>query len=264
MSDSKRWSTRKTDPPKRGATPLVKAKKRQWTWPQLPAVTLPWKALSMLVMLAVVVVFAHLSYRYWPITEVIVEGRMAIHSAQDIATQLLWLKQESFFTADLAQVRTELLQLPLVAAVSVHKKWPSSVIVRVQEALPVARWNDDSLLDSNGRISMKPENYNSTRLPKISAHQRYADRAARSYRLVQQVLQGRKIKIEHLSVSSSGSIAAHLSNGWNVALGQDYLEQRLQRMVRLLDNLPEQQVARLDLRYGKGAAIGWRQQENGS
>ena len=259
----KSWLKRKPPTPKRGATPLEKPRAKRLRLPVMPSIRVPWKALLVLSFSALVVAALQFSYRHWPITDVVVEGRMAVHSAEDIARQLLWLKQESFFTADLHKVQQQIEQLPLVAGVVVSKQWPSGITVNVRESVPVARWNKNSLLDSSGRVTERPAIFDASELPHIEAQPRYADIAARSYRLVQQVLLARQVNVERLRVSSSGSIHAQLSNGWLVALGKGYIEQRLQRLARLLDTLPAQQVARLDLRYGKGAAVGWRQGEKG-
>ncbi|GGY37848.1 hypothetical protein GCM10011297_08740 [Bacterioplanes sanyensis] len=259
----RRWLKRKPPAPKRGATPLEKPRAKRLRLPAMPAVKVPWRALFLVSVAVLVVAALQFSYRHWPITDVVVEGRMAVHSAEDIARRLLWLKQESFFSADLHRVQQQIEQLPLVAGVVVSKQWPSGITVNVRESVPVARWNENSLLDSSGRVTERPAVFDASELPHIKAQSRYADVASRSYRLVQQILLSRQVTVEHLSVSSSGSIHAQLSNGWSVALGKGYIEQRLQRLARLLDTLPAQQVARLDLRYGKGAAIGWRQGEKG-
>ncbi|ASP37217.1 hypothetical protein CHH28_00290 [Bacterioplanes sanyensis] len=264
MADATGWRKRKEAPPKRGATPVVEKQRRRIHWPKLPHIVMPWRTIAAITVVTCVGVFINISYRYWPITDVVVDGRLSVHSPQDIARQLLWLKQESFFSADLSRVQREVSALPLMSAVAVSKQWPASVLVRVQEAVPVARWNDNELLDSAGLISTRPDAYQADSLPQIRAHARYADLAARSYRLIQQVLLERQVTIQQLLVSSSGSISAELSNGWRVALGQSYIEQRLTRLAQLLDHLPAPQVARLDLRYGKGAAIAWRQEERES
>ncbi len=98
----KSWLKRKPPAPKRGATPLEKPRAKRLRLPAMPSIRVPWKALLVLSFSVLFVAALQFSYRHWPITDVVVEGRMAVHSAEDIARQLLWLKQESFFYRRLA------------------------------------------------------------------------------------------------------------------------------------------------------------------
>jgi cell division protein FtsQ len=60
-----------------------------------------------------------------------------------------------------------------------------------------------------------------------------------------------------VTMNSVGSWQIELENGWAIHLGRQQLEQRLQRLIELLKILPQEKVAVVDLRYGKGAAIKW-------
>jgi cell division protein FtsQ len=101
-------------------------------------------------------------------------------------------------------------------------------------------------------------------LAKIKSNAEYTDIAVREFRKVQQILSDIGVTVTELAVSNTGSIDIVLSNNWQVAFGRQHFEERVRRLHLLLQNLPNQNVAVIDLRYGKGAAIGWQSmQEKG-
>ena len=55
-----------------------------------------------------------------------------------------------FFDLDVNQVQDLVIALPWVETASVRKQWPNTLKVFVVEHNPVAIWNDDLLLNSDG------------------------------------------------------------------------------------------------------------------
>jgi cell division protein FtsQ len=55
-----------------------------------------------------------------------------------------------FFAVDVAAVQASAEALPWVRRVSVRRVWPGSLHLAVVERVPVARWNDDALLEGDG------------------------------------------------------------------------------------------------------------------
>ncbi|MDO6804930.1 FtsQ-type POTRA domain-containing protein, partial [Wenyingzhuangia sp. 1_MG-2023] len=93
------------------------------------------------------------AYHTWPVQAVVVVGRLNVLNAEDIARQLLWVRDKSFFTLDVNQVQQQVAAIPLVSRVAVRKHWPDSVELLLYEELPVALWNDEQLLTATGRLS---------------------------------------------------------------------------------------------------------------
>lgn len=250
-------------PPTRGATPLPKKKERQWQW-RIPAIAWQWLVYPVLGVLLVVAVQA--LYSRWPIQEIEVQGRLIVWQPEQIAASLLWVKEEHFFTVDLTRIQQQVSDMPLVAHVQVRKRWPGRIELRVFEEVPMARWGTNALVTVNEKISAMPAGYDADSLALISASEDHLDVALRSFRHIQQAFEHHRtaVQVVSLQVSATGSIRVRLDNDWYVEFGRQYFEERVQRLDFLLQRLPQDEVATIDLRYGKGAAVAWHPpRENG-
>ena len=245
----------KNKQPPRGATPLVSRPRREWNI-SLPAIPWQWLLLPLLVIGSVA--GGRWAYQSWPITGVEVSGRLSFWQPADIAAQIDWVKNESFFSLDPQQVFDQVAVMPLIKQVVVRKRWPGTVELRLTEDLPMAVLNGDKLLSVSGVISRIPEGLDTAALAHIDGDETQADTAIRYFRRIQQSLEQRELKIDHLAVNGIGAVTVSLSNGWKIHFGRQYFEERVQRLGILLAKLPQDAVESLDLRYGKGAAIHWR------
>ncbi|WP_296984840.1 MULTISPECIES: cell division protein FtsQ/DivIB [unclassified Thalassolituus] len=239
----------------RGATPLKVKEKREWNI-QLPSI--PWHWVGAVLFTVVVIAGGKWAYQSWPIQEIEVNGRLSVWDANELAKQLAWVKNESFFSLDPQAVYKQLDALPLIKQVMVRKQWPGTLQVMIAEDLPMAVMNDKKLLSISGELSEIPQGYNTEGLARINGDEGQAETAVRYFRRVQQSLKQKELAINMLTVNKVGSVSLSLSNGWQVNLGRQYFEERLQRLGRLLADLPADAVESLDLRYGKGAAVRWR------
>jgi cell division protein FtsQ len=212
-------------------------------------------------------------YRHWPVTEVELLGRLTHVDSEQLAQQLLWVRDESFFSLDIGKVQKQVLAFPMVERVSVRKQWPGVLQLAIHEALPVAFWNGEQVLTSSGQLMAVPAGLDTSRLMKLSGEYPATKEAVRYYRRIRQALDNRTaghihnasdgntgsvaIGIEIMTVSALHSVDIRLTNGWNVRFGRQDFDQRLQRLMTLLDTLSAQRVEQVDLRYGNAAAIRW-------
>jgi len=241
--------------PPRGATPLQVKEKREWSI-TLPRI--PWRLFGSLALVALLVTGGRWVYHSWPIQDIEINGRLNVWKAEDIAHQLSWVKGESFFSLDPQKVYQQVAGLPLVKQVMVRKKWPGTLQIMVAEDLPMALMNGKKLLSMAGDVSEIPEGYDISQLARINGDETKVAIAVRYFRRVQQSLKQKELKIDLLTINRVGSVSLNLSNGWEVKLGRQYFEERVQRLSTLLSKLPQADVESLDLRYGKGAAVRWR------
>ena len=193
----------------------------------------------------------------WPVEQVEVEGEFRSWQAEELARQLLWVKEQNFFSLDVHQVKLELEKLPLVKSAQVKKIWPDTLLVKFKEDIPVAVWNQQALLNPNGEELLLPESFDTVKLPKLSGPENKIDQVMRQFQRFQSRLSGVDAAMVSLAMNAVGSWQVELENGWTIRLGRQQLEQRLERLIELLKILPQEKVAVVDLRYGKGAAITW-------
>ena len=170
---------------------------------------------------------------------------------------LLWLKEQNFFSLDVRQVKQELEQLALIKSVQIKKVWPDTLLVKFKEDIPVAVWNNDSLLNPLGEELVLPSSFDQSRLPRLSGPEQMTAQVMRQFQRFQSRLSEVDAAMIRLSMNTIGSWEIELENGWTIRLGRQQLEQRVERLIELLKILPQEKVAVVDLRYGKGAAIKW-------
>ena len=193
----------------------------------------------------------------WSVENVEIEGEFRYWQANDLAKQLLWVKEQNFFSLDVRQVKYELEQLALIKSVQVKKVWPETLLVKFKEDIPVAVWNQQTLLNPKGEELLLPERFNTQELPKLFGPQQKTAQVMRQFQRFQTRLSSVNAAMVSLTMNSVGSWEIQLENGWTIRLGRQQIEQRVERLIELLKILPQEKVAVVDLRYGKGAAIKW-------
>lgn len=253
---------KKRKPIPRGATPIAPKKvKKEWniSLPNMPKIA--WRWLMLPLFSGLIGFTAHWVYKSTPVTAIEFNGTFNVWNAEQLTEPLLWVKDESFFSLDVRKVHVQLQALPLIKHVSVRKKWPSTVEINISEDVPIALWNSDKVLSASGKVSDLPQGLNTEGLIQMSGAGQQTEQVVRYYRRLQQVLNDQQLRVLELNVSEVGSVEAKLSNGWHVKLGRQYIEARVERLDKILRYFPQEKVAIVDLRYGKGAAIRWREQQ---
>jgi len=193
----------------------------------------------------------------WPVEQVEIEGEFRYWQAEELATQLLWVKEQNFFSLDVRQVKYELEQLALIKSVQVKKVWPETLVVKFKEDIPVAIWNQLTLLNPKGEELVLPSSFDAEGLPRLFGPEQKTEQVMRQFQRFQSRLSAVDAVMVSLTMNTVGSWQVELENGWMIRLGRQQLEKRLERLIELLKILPQEKVAVVDLRYGKGAAIQW-------
>ena len=235
-----------------GATRIVEKQPIQFRFPR---VNVYWLAVPLLFI--ALFFCGRWGYLSWPVNTVEVQGQFSLWKPELIVEQLDWLRDESFFSAELQQVFQQVDDLPLLNVVNVKKRWPDTILINVHEDVPMAIWNGEEILTVGGDILPRPGFVTGEKLARMRGNTHYSESVMRNYRRLHQMLKNTGVSVLELEVSDVGSITGKLSNGWNVVFGRHYFEERMKRLELLLKALPHKNVAGIDLRYVKGAAIEW-------
>merc|ERR1712000_417221 len=136
--------------------------------------------------------------------------------------------------------------------------WPNRLKVYLVEQTPVARWNDDLMLNPYGE-SFNAEGKN-LGLPRLFGPGGSEKTALEGFNAMQRLLRSRQLDIEELSLSERFAWQVQLVNGIEINLGRQEFIDRLQRFVDVYPLLSEQPkgVSYVDLRYDTGLAVGWQ------
>ncbi|WP_263142582.1 cell division protein FtsQ/DivIB [Pseudomonas sp. RIT-PI-AD] len=213
-----------------------------------------------------------LPYADRPIAKISVQGDLSYISQQAVQERIAPYAEGSFFSVDLTAMRHELEQMPWIASAEVRRVWPDQVAIHLEEQLPIARWGDEALLNNQGQAFAPREVAHYEHLPQLWGPQRAQEQVMQQYQVLSQMLRPLGFSISRLELRERGSwflTAAQAGTGGAAAgqslellLGRDHLVEKMRRFITIYDKALKEQidkVARVDLRYPNGLAVGWRE-----
>ncbi|MBD1553280.1 cell division protein FtsQ/DivIB [Pseudomonas typographi] len=201
-----------------------------------------------------------------PITHINVQGDLSYISQEAVQQRVAPYMNSRFFSIDLNGLSADLQTMPWIAHAEVRRVWPDQVVIRLEEQLPVARWGDDQLLNNQGEAFAPRELANYEHLPQLFGPQRAQQQVMQQYQVLSQMLRPLGFSIARLELRERGSWflttgAGSAGPGIELLLGRDHLVEKLRRFIAIYDRTLKEQItniARIDLRYANGLAVGWR------
>lgn len=196
-----------------------------------------------------------------PIDAISVRGDFKGLDVADIEESLQPLIGKSFFATDLLQLKAQLEALPWVDSVAIRRKWPGVLVVQVDEQQPVAYWNATSLITGKGVVFTPKNRIALPGLPALSGPPSRAQSVLRQAGDLSAKLAPLGVGLAALKTEARGAWTLTLTNGIEVALGRDQLEQRFANFLTVYQKELMQradQVAQVDARYANGVAIRWK------
>lgn len=165
----------------------------------------------------------------------------------------------TFFTVDLEQVRDSLEKLPWVREARVERRWPDTLVVSLVEHEPLARWNDDALINVAGEVFVAAVD---ARLPRLSGPEDRSAEVFAAFQRHQATLAPLGMAVSELTLSPRRAWRIRLDNGFTLALGREQADARLARFVALYPRVftaqadaPPVLPLAIDLRYPDGMAV---------
>ena len=115
-----------------------------------------WGIVLVFVLLVGVVGLFLLDWLYHPekfrIEEVEIHGRLEHLNPELVRTAVATELDGNYFSARLEDIEAAVRELPWVIDASVRRQWPSTLVVGVEEARPIAAWGADRWLDTSGHL----------------------------------------------------------------------------------------------------------------
>jgi len=169
---------------------------------------------------------------------------------------------KGFFEVDVEAVRSASRALPWVREASVRRVWPDSLHVAIVEREPVARWNDEALIEADGSLFQPHGEAAELQLPKLygpAESEREVLAAHSRFRAVLGPLGG---GIDSLRLVERGGWRVALANGTTLVLAEGQDAATLKRFARaaareIAEHLD--QIEQVDLRYAGGFAVRLKQ-----
>lgn len=132
------------------------------------------------------------------------------------------------------------------------------------EYVPIARWNDQHMVDAEGNAFSVPADRTSKQnLPMLYGPEGSENEVLQGYRDMGQVLAKDKFTLKVAAMTARRSWQLTLNNDIKLNLGRGDTMKRLQRFMELYPVLQQQaqtdgkRISYVDLRYDSGAAVGW-------
>lgn len=254
--------------PDRKRTPKVQASGRRRSRPRIDgARLLRWlPRAGWLVVMAMIGVLAYEGSRWLlapqtlPFRQVMVEGELERLSRDALVQQAAASIDGGFFALDLAAVETALGASPWIRSVSLRRHWPDTLVVTVEEQVPVARWGDRALLNRYGELFVPaPAEMPEGLALLIGQPGREVD-LMRRFLAVRTTLADAGLVPRVLGEDARHSWYVELLDGTRIHMGRQADDGRLDRLVRAWPQLSAyraETVRRIDLRYTNGLALSW-------
>lgn len=192
-----------------------------------------------------------------PIEYVRVEGPLWYLGGENFRQSLLPLVSTGWFAVDTAKVERSALEFAWVDAVQVTRVWPNTVVMRVTEQRPIARWGEDGLLNVRGERFVPPNAASFTALPHLIGPPGQEKPMLAQMQALNARLASRSSRIARLGLSKRLAWTARLDDGLEIEFGKQDPLAALEHLLALLPKLGEERLVALrkvDLRYPNGFA----------
>jgi cell division protein FtsQ len=194
-----------------------------------------------------------------PIKSVVVEGEFQLISKQR-ATELIGNEIDGdFLQLDLMELKEALLSDPWVEKVTLNRRWPDTLVVKIIEQKPIARWGD-GFLNQRGEIIRVEEAEPLSGLPWLQGSEADAIEILQQYQDLSQILRSRGLDVLELKCDSKKSWRLTVKNHVEIAIGRDQVMEKIRRFVTVYDahlSSVWSDVKAIDVRYTNGVAVRW-------
>lgn len=199
----------------------------------------------------------------FPITQIKIQGDIVITQPEEMQMVLGAVKEKSFFFADIAELKEQVSALPWVAAVTIKRQWPDTLLLEMVERKAQYRWGKSALVDADGNRFARPAQGFFDDLPLLVGMDGSEKTLILAYQQLLHALgdDAWQLPVESLQLNQYLSWELHLSDGLVVKFGRDNYTRRMKRFVQAYHagRLPTfSHLEVLDFRYFSGFAVRWK------
>ena len=198
--------------------------------------------------------------QYFPIKSVQIYGVNRV-DRQEVQSLLLPLVNRGFFTVNVEHIHERLAQLPWVSNTYVRRNWPDQITITVLERVPVAKWNEQSLLSDAGELFSPEQHSYPENLARFVGPDGQHIYMLQYYYEINRLLIPLHARIASLELTPYSTWKVILSNGITLRMGHKDVLTRLSHFVKVYPKIVGNRVADVeyvDLRYSNGVAIRWK------
>lgn len=218
--------------------------------------------LVVLILLGALAVWVYNS-PYFPVKQVKIEGEIQRTGGKQLQAVAQKYIRGNIFRADLNGAQEAFAKLPWVDKVTVRRRLPDTVEIDLVERIPVARWKEAGLIDSNGNLFNAATD---EKFPVFSGEPGTGKIMVKHFNEFNTILKPLGLAVAELEYSPRSAWTVRLDNGISVRLGRENETKRLQRFAEMWPGILQAQqgnLAYVDMRYRDGFAVRYhdKQQE---
>lgn len=192
----------------------------------------------------------------WPIRWLDVEGHLERTTSAQVRAAVATEARRGFFVINIERARRAVEDLPWIASAMVSREWPDALTVEVHEHQPVARWNDDALVSREGDVFEVAGTVGMQGLVRLRGPAGRQVEVFETWQRLAQRMRPVGVEIARVELDPRGAWTLVLESGWDVLLGREQLEPRVDRFLAVHDRLARvPDLERIDLRYPNGLAL---------
>lgn len=198
----------------------------------------------------------------FPIKAVHIEGEFRYLDEDAVRQKLVGLVEDGFFSVDIQKLREVLLTMEWVDDAFVRRDWPESLLIRVVEKQPVAKWKDVGLLSAKGELFLASESKTIDGLVVLDGPKDRYTYVLKNYNQMQSILRQVDLRINRFAQDDRRSWSLQIENGITIKLGREDTPARLTRFVKVYEKVIAPRmtdISHVDMRYTNGFVIGWKQ-----
>ncbi len=198
---------------------------------------------------------------YHPIKYVRIEGVFQYLSKNEVKIVVQPLVMKGFFEVDIQEITSTVSTLPWVDSVIVKRIWPDAIDIKVFEKKPFSRWGESNLITEQGVIFTPPQIEAFNNLTLVKGPEMQQIKVLEIMKGIKTALADQAMELVEFNINDRDAWKIKLSNNLEILLGRNEQLKKLQRFLRTLDVLKQDQVeqmALVDLRYPNGYAVSWK------
>lgn len=194
----------------------------------------------------------------FPIKQIRVEGQLTHEKPAQVTKLLQSTLSGGFFSLNISAAKEALLSFPWIAHVSFRRVWPNTIVVKIAEQQPVARFGKTGIVNPQGVIFYPPISTISQDLPELIGEKDQAAQLLEAYYAFNTAIKNLGLTVTQLRVDATQNWYLQFSNHLQVIVGRDDVSERFQRFVAIYPkilNASNKTISLIDLRYPNGVAV---------
>jgi len=195
-----------------------------------------------------------------PLKSVAVEGQFQYLPKQRAMELIEQEIDGDFIQLNLTKLKTELQRDPWVDKVYLSRRWPDTLVVKIAEQTPIARWDANGFLNQRGEIIRVQDTTKLSGLPWLQGNEINAREIMQQYQDLSTLLRSRGLEIAALKCDNKKSWRLTLKNDKEIAIGREEVMEKLRRFVTVYDKFLINvwtDVKAIDVRYSNGVSVQW-------